>query len=451
MRRQLEIELIRWKDQSNRLPLLIRGARQVGKSYLVEQLGKNHFSSMVTLNFELQPSLKSCFESLDPARIIPAIEVFTRCSIEPGKCLLFLDEIQECPEAIRSLRYFKEKMPELHIIGAGSLLEFTLQEEKFSFPVGRVQFIFLKPLSFHEFLEALGETKVLATLSGVTFREPLSTAMHEHFLALFRRYLLVGGMPAAVSAYLEQNQSFLAAQRVHQSLLQTYQSDFGKYSSRSQYKYLQQFFEKAPMVVGSHFKYVAINPEVRSRELKTALQQLNWAGLIHTVYQTQASGVPLHAQVRIDDSKFKLLFLDVGLMQTAGKIDSAAVWDDDILQIRSGALAEQVVGQELIAYQDPYESPQLFFWKREKKNSSAEVDYVIQNRTAIIPVEVKAGKTGHLKSLARFCEEKKPPVGLKISAAPLSRDPWVLSLPFYLIEQIPRLLSEAVSTPANQV
>ena len=441
MRRQLENELIQWKNQPDRLPIILRGARQVGKSYLIEEFGKKHFQSLVTLNFEFQPTLKSCFESLDPSRIIPAIEILTQSQVQAGNCLLFLDEIQECPEAILSLRYFKEKMPNLHVIAAGSLLEFTLHEERFSFPVGRVQFMFLKPLSFHEFLDGLGETQAWEGLSRLTLSEPCPRGLHDHFLMLFRQYLLVGGMPAAVNAYVNQNRSFLAAQRVHQALLQAYQSDFGKYATRTQHKHLQRFFEKAPLVVGSHFKYVEIDPEARSRELKTALQQLCWAGLVHCVYETNASGIPLRSQA--DDAKFKLLFLDIGLMQTAGGVDAKTLWEEDILQIRSGSLAEQVVGQELLAYQDCYEPPHLYFWKREKKNSEAEVDYVIQLGSQIIPVEVKSGKTGHLKSLLRFIAEKKSPLGIKISSAPLSFEKQVLSVPLYMTEQIPRLVREA--------
>ncbi len=439
MKRELQDVLIQWKNQAERLPLILRGARQVGKSYLVENFGSEHFKSVITLNFELQPSLGRAFEALDPFKIISTLEILTNRSIRPGECLLFFDEIQECPKALLSLRYFKEKLPQLHVIGAGSLLEFTLQEEKFSFPVGRVQFIYLKPLSFQEFLDALGENKIIEYLSKITLSDQFESGLHEHILILFKQYLLVGGMPAAVKAFVE-SKTFLESYRIHQALLQSYQSDFGKYSTKAQHKYLQRFFEKAPGVVGQHFKYVEIDPEARSRELKVALQQLTWSGLVHCIFETNASGIPLQSQV--DEKKFKLLFLDVGLLQAAGKVNPQMPWEEDILQIRSGALAEQVVGQELLAYQDCYETPHLYFWKREKKNSSAEVDYVVQVGSRIMPIEVKSGKGGHLKSLHKFMEEKKAPMGLKISAAPLSLDGNILSVPFYLIKHIPRLLAK---------
>ncbi len=437
MRRHLEKELIIWKNRPDKLPLILRGARQVGKSFLVEAFGKNHFESLVTINFEFEPAFRECFATLDPAKIIPAIEILANKTIQAGKTLLFLDEIQECPQALLSLRYFKEKMPELHVIAAGSLLEFVIHEEEFSFPVGRIQFLYLKPLSFHEFLTALDETKSLDYLSQVEAKDKIGDSIHRHLLSLFRQYMLVGGMPAAVKAYLEQR-SFLTAQRTHQVLLQTYQSDFGKYATKAQFKYLQKFFEKAPAVVAQHFKYVEIDSEARSRDLKTALQQLVWAGLLYYVHETNASGIPLQAQ--IDDRKFKILLLDIGLLQTAGRVDIQSVWEQDILQIRAGSLAEQIVGQELMAYQDCYEIPHLYFWKREQKTSQAEVDYLFQIRDRSIPIEVKAGALGRLKSLQLFMEEKKSTIGIKISSAPLSLDGKLLSVPLYLIGEIPRLL-----------
>lgn len=437
MERLLEKSLIEWRKLTDRLPIILRGARQVGKSYLVEQFGRQYFSTLVVVNFEFQPTLKACFESLDPIKIIQSLELLTRQTIRPGECLLFLDEIQECPNAVMALRYFKEKMPDLHVIGAGSLLEFVLEEERFSFPVGRVQFLYLKPLSFHEFLLSLGEFRIVEFLEQTSLGNPPTEAIHEYCIKIFKQYLLIGGMPAAVNAYL-QHRSFLASQRMHQVLLQTYQSDFGKYATRTQHKYLQTFFERAPGLVSRHFKYVEVDPDARSRDLRVALRQLSWAGILHCIYETDASGIPLQAQ--IDERKFKLLFLDVGLLQSAGKTDAQMIWDQDLIQVHNGMLAEQVVGQELISYQDSFEVPSLYFWKRDKRNSEAEVDYVIQVGSKVIPIEVKSGKYGHLKSLQRFMEEKKCPLGVKISSSPLSQEKNVLSVPFYLIEHLSRFL-----------
>jgi hypothetical protein len=297
--------------------------------------------------------------------------------------------------------------------------------------------MYLKPLSFHEFLVALGETQLIGHLAKVDLQAPSSEAIHQHALLLFKQYLLVGGMPAAVQEFLN-TKSFLSARRVHQLLLQAYQNDFGKYATKTQYKHLQKLFEKAPGIVGSHFKYVAIDPEARSRDLKTAVKQLAWAGLIHQVFETNASGIPLQSQV--NDSKFKLVFLDVGLLQTATHLDIDAISSEDIQQINSGAIAEQVVGQEWVAYSDSYESPGLYFWKREKKNSDAEVDYVVQLGSKIFPLEVKAGKTGHLRSLQSFINEKHSDFGIRISSAALSYQNRVLTIPFYLIANLNRLI-----------
>lgn len=437
MYRIIQEELKKWKAKKNRLPLIIRGARQVGKSYIIEKFGNECFSSIVVIDFEFQPDFCTCFENLDPQKILNRLEVMTGASIIQGKTLLFLDEIQECPKAIMALRYFKEKMPGLHVIAAGSLLEFVIHEENFSFPVGRVQFLYLGPLSFSEFLINLGENKVAEYLNTIELTEGIPNEIHKKLLEKLRLYLAIGGMPASVSVYLETG-SLTESRKTHLSLLHTYQNDFGKYASKAEHKYLQLLFEKAPGLVATHFKYVNVSDEVKSREVKTALDQLSYAGLINRVYSTSASGVPLLSQVK--ENRFKILFLDIGLLQTAHKVNIQELWEQDILQVHSGQLAEQFVGQELLAMGDFYENPQLFFWKREAKGSSAEVDYLLTSGSKIIPLEVKAGTTGRLRSLQMFIQEKKSPLGIKVSMAPLTLEGKVLSLPLYLISQLPRLL-----------
>jgi predicted AAA+ superfamily ATPase len=442
IQRHLEGELVRWKQVPDRLPLVIRGARQVGKSTLIEHFGKTAFERLITVNFEIDTIFKSCFESLDPIKIISALEVITNTSIEPGKTLIFFDEIQECPQAIVALRYFKEKMHQLHIIAAGSLLEFCLNEEQFSFPVGRIQFLFLKPLSFCEFLNGLGETKSLEVISQATLFTPLALAIHEHLASLFALYCRIGGMPAAVNAYLN-SRSLLDVKRVHQTLLQTYQHDFGKYATKTQVQHLQRLYEKAPFIVSSHFKFAKIDPQTRSRDLKIALRQLTWAGLLFPVHQTHASGLPLKFQS--DETKFKLLFLDCGLMQTAtgANIELVQNAHKNALNLTLGAVAEQVVGQELLAYQDPYEPPSCFFWKRDAKSSTAEVDYLFAHNSNIFPIEVKAGTTGHFKSLLLFLQEKNQSLGITISLSALQLTKPVLCVPFYLISRLAHLLDES--------
>ncbi len=438
MRRAIEPILKKWKDQSGRLPIILRGARQVGKSFIVEKFGKENFESLIICNFELRPELMQCFENLDPVSICAKLEVAFKTRIVPGKTLLFLDEIQNCPKAITALRYFNEKLSTLHVIAAGSLLEFTLHEENFSFPVGRVQFLYLKPLSFHEYLVSQNHDQLVEMLDTVNLQQPFEPFIHEQLLLLLREYFLIGGMPSVVRCFLE-TKSFLECQIILAGLLETYRSDFPKYATKAQYRHLQTFFEKAPLLVSQHFKYTLVSPEHRSQDLKIALEQLGWAGLLHRVLATSATGIPL--QIHAKENKFKLLFLDGGLVNCATKLDMQTAWDSELLQINSGALAEQFVGQELLAYADPYMSQQLYYWERDKKGAMAEVDYVIQADSRILPVEVKAGTTGSLKSLTQFLQEKQVPFGIRISQHPLSFHDQILSVPLYLIGQLRRLVN----------
>ncbi|MBI5207310.1 MAG: DUF4143 domain-containing protein [Candidatus Firestonebacteria bacterium] len=248
-------------------------------------------------------------------------------------------------------------------------------------------------------------------------------------------------MPAVVNDYI-QNKDMLNCKRIQNSLLQTFRNDFGKYAKLSEYKYLQKAFDTAPRLVGSRIKYSNIDPESKSTDLKKALNLLMLAGIIKPIYATTASGVPPGAQKK--ELKFKINFLDVGLMQNACGLEAEMVISKDLMQINSGAVAEQLIGQELIAYQDRYINNQLFFWARDKKNSLAEVDYVINVGGAIFPVEVKAGKTGTLRSLKLFLEEKKSAFGIRFSQDKISYYDNILTLPLYMAEQLSRLVSEII-------
>ncbi|MDO8488777.1 MAG: AAA family ATPase, partial [Candidatus Omnitrophota bacterium] len=440
MKRDLEIDLFSWKERKDRLPLLLRGARQVGKSYTVEEFGKKAFKNIVIVNFEFRPEFKQCFTTLDPIDIINKLQLTTGETIDADKTLLFLDEIQECPNAIMALRYFKEKYDRLAVIGAGSLMEFALNSSNFKMPVGRVQFIYLEPLSFGEFLTASGNEQLRHYLEEIRLDSVSDDAVHQKLMNLLRIYLIVGGMPAVVKEYLE-NRNFLNCQRIQNSMLQTYRSDFGKYANSSEHKYLQKVLDEAPRLVGDRIKYSNIDADSKSRDIKQALNLLKLTGIICPVYATAASGLPLEAQV--NEMKFKLNFLDVGLMQNACGLQAELTLAKDFIQINSGAVTEQFIGQELRAHSDSYLKRGLFFWARDKKNSSAEVDYVVAVDSLILPVEVKAGKTGTLKSLKLFIEEKKLLFGLRFSQDKLSLYDKVLTLPLYMVEQMKRLAREA--------
>lgn len=439
MKRKIEADLLIWKNRPTYTPLLLRGARQVGKTFVIEQFGRQHFENFVTANFEQRPALKKCFENLEPQKIIANLEIALNKNIKPGKTLVFLDEIQDCPQAILSLRYFKEQMPTLHVIGAGSLLEFVLDHEEFRMPVGRVQFLHLRPLSFIEFLDALGLEKLCSYLHEIEIDVPMMQGIHEQLMQLFREYLALGGMPAVLSAYLE-TKSLQYCQEIQTGLLSTYRNDFGKYAKHAQHKYLQLLFEKAPGLIAQWFKYSKVDPNVQPKDLKAALRKLEDAGLLHLVHTTSASGLPLITTM--NEKKFKLLFLDVGLAQRACQLDLSLIFERDVMLLNRGMLAEQFVGQELLAYTDTHECGRLFFWAREKTGSSAEVDYVIHYGENIIPIEVKSGAQGKLKSLQLFMREKSSAFGIRISQQPLSYQNKILSVPFYLISELQRLIQE---------
>ena len=442
MDRDIEKDLLAWKHSKTRMPLLLRGARQVGKSFVVEKFGRMHFENIVVVNFEQDPILSTCFKTLHPHEIITALSLSLHQKIEPGKTLLFLDEIQDCPNAIRALRYFKEQYPDLHVIGAGSLLEFTLNQDNFRMPVGRVQSLYLKPLSFQEFLLAMGFTELRTYIEQVDLNTKIPEAVHQKLLTLVKQYMVLGGMPAVLSAYLSTTSQGIhdlnAAELQQTILLATYRQDFSKYSTHTQIQYVQRVFEKAPGMVGEHVKYVNVDPHSRSQNIKFALELLQHAGLIYPIYSTSASGLPLITLV--NEKKFKILFLDVGLMARASRL-SAEIWlNDDVLLINRGATAEQFVGQELLAYRSTFENPELYFWCREKKSSMAEVDFITTVGSKIIPIEVKAGSTGQLKSLHLFMQEKNIDIGIRISQQQLGINKNIISIPLYLVSEIDRLM-----------
>lgn len=333
-------------------------------------------------------------------------------------------------------------MPGLHVIAAGSLLEFALNNPNFSMPVGRVEYLFLKPLSFTEFLMATGNDVLHERLASVAIANPPDDIVHQKALQCVREYMILGGMPAVIEEYTI-SKSWLSSQREQSTILNTYRDDFGKYASDSQCKYLHTLFDKAPGLIGEGFQYSKVDPHTDPRQIRMALEKLVFAGLIYPVHAVSASGLPL--LLTKNEKKFKLYFLDIGLVHRAMRMDLEYLFQEDLMLLNRGALSEQFVAQELLAYSDKYEPRELSFWAREKKGSSAEVDFVIQEGSWIIPVEVKAGTTGRLRSLHLFMEEKKSRIGIRISQHPLAFQEGILSVPLYLIGEIPRLVREVLA------
>lgn len=435
MKRVLLSTLLDWKDRSEHLPLLIRGARQVGKTYLVEHFGRLFFENMVSINFELSPEYIACFATLKPVEVLNKIQILANQTIIPGKTLLFLDEIQECPNAIMALRYFKEQLPQLHVIGSGSLLEFAISQEGFSMPVGRVQYLYLRPLSFVEYLQAIEQTKILEFIQNVTITDQIPEVIHLTALKFVREYMILGGMPAVINTYINTNE-LMQCQELQTLLLRTYQNDFAKYASSARHKYLEQVYERTPNLVGQQIKYVNFS-DSDPRYLRDAITALKKAGVIYPVYATSASGIPLSTYV--NEKKFKLLFVDIGLMKRASKLDIDLLFQESLILLNRGAIAEQFVGQELLAYQSAFEEAEIHYWERSAKSSVAEVDYLIQMNKSILPIEVKAGKTGSLKSLHQLMKDKELPLGIRISEQPLEIKKQILSIPLYLVSQLTRL------------
>lgn len=429
MKRLIDYHLLQWKDDSLRKPLLLRGARQVGKTYAVRELGKT-FTSFVEINFESNKKAKTLFDQdLDPARMIHDITTLTGQEIIPGKTLLFFDEIQAVPQGVIALRYFYEEMPALHVIAAGSLLDFAIQQV--GVPVGRVQFMYMYPLSFIEFLCAVGHTRLAQVLLEHSIEEEFSEVIHGLALTQLGHYLAIGGMPQAIACWQEQ-QNLHACAPIPQSLVLAYQYDFIKYGKSHQIKYLEQLFSRIPQQLGKNFKYSNVG-DYRKRELEPCVDLLVTAGVVHRVMHAAGQGLPLGSQA--DPDTFKLIFLDVALTQFILDFKTGD-WLLNPLQefINKGMLVESFVGQELLAYSDPRRKAQLYYWKRDARGSEAEVDYLIQYERNIIPVEVKSGKGKTIKSMQLFLEShQNSPRGIRFSTNNCSVYEKIHSYPLYAI------------------
>lgn len=429
MKRIIDYFLLEWKGRSNRKPLLLRGARQVGKTHAIRELGKG-FSNFVEINLEANAGAKKIIETdLDVKRMILQLSELLQQQIEPGTTLLFFDEIQNVPSAITALRYFYEVFPDLHVIAAGSLLDFAI--EQVGMPVGRVSALYMYPLSFLEFLAATGHAEWVRVILEHGLDEPLSEPLHEKLLNMVGAYLAIGGMPEAVNEWVKTKTS-RAAKIVHADLLSAYQQDFGKYARAHQIKYLSLIFQKAIEQLSCKFMFARVG-EYQKRELAPALDLLIKAGLLYKVVRSAGQGVPIGAQAVLDD--FKLIFLDVGLCQALLKLDIASWFIDPLAtMVNKGMIVEAFVGQELLAYADPVAKEELFYWQRASRGSDAEVDYLVQLRDQVVPIEVKAGTSNRIKSMHLFLEShQQAAYGMRFSARAYEQQEAVYSYPLYAI------------------
>ena len=401
-----------WATGPRRKVLLVRGARQVGKTYAVRQLGKS-YEYFLEVNFEKDKPVREFFKgALDPEPICRKLSAYFSIPVVAGKTLLFLDEIQACPEAIAALRFFQEDFPELHVVAAGSLLEFALEQLP-SMGVGRISSLFMYPMSFCEFLDAVGDSPVRDMALAADSGHPLDAPFHDRLLERLKEYLLIGGLPEAVQSYVT-HRDLREVQAVLDDLIVTITDDFAKYKDRAPVLRLTEVFESVPFQAGSKFKYATIGAESSTPPLKHALELLEKASIVHKVHHSSARGLPLAAQV--DTKKFKVVLFDVGIHQRLLGLDLASLLvARDFKAVNRGSIAEAFVGQELIAYSNPNGKAALHYWHREARSSNAEVDYVIQHGESILPIEVKAGTKGQMQSIRIFMEERNIDKGVRLS------------------------------------
>jgi len=400
MQRTAETKFLQWRDDPARKPLIVRGARQVGKTYSITNFGNQHFNKFIKIDFEQESSLRKIFaEDLRPEKIIELIEIEKKIDITPGDTLLFFDEIQLCPRALMALRYFFEDFNQLHVIAAGSLLEFEI--DKISFPVGRVEFMFMYPLSFDEFLLATDNERLLPQRPTLDDNRSLPEMIHHKFLQLLKEYFFVGGMPEAVATYRSSSMSKVS--EIHENLIISFLQDILKYEKNLDIEILRSVLEQIPAFVGQQIKYSNILAGCTTYKIKQALNILMKCLLIHKVSHSSANGLPLLAGK--NELIFKYCFLDIGLMQSmCGIAHGEILQSNDLTKCYAGALSEQYIGQELLT-SGGSQRDRLFYWRRAQKNSNAEIDYLMVRDGEIMPVEVKCGPAGKLKSLHLFLNE----------------------------------------------
>ena len=405
LHRTIDRYLQEWKIDTDRKPLLVRGARQVGKSCAVRHLGES-FKYYLEVNFERDINVAELFKgNRDILDIAEKLSLYYGVPVEPGETLLFLDEIQSCTEAIHSLWFFREDYPQLHVIAAGSLLEFALKEIR-SYGVGRVSSLFVYPMSFDEFIEAQGHGGLVKMKQEASEANPLLDVFHKKMVELFRQYLLIGGMPASVAKYTE-TKSYTKARRVVSELRTAYIDDFSKYANKVNPDLLRHTLISVARQVGCKFVYSMTDGNYRTEQVRTALTYLRDAGLIIPIFHSAANGIPLGAEI---NSKFaKYLMLDSALMlDFLGISDDTKDQDMTILAetaenlVDKGNVTEMTAGLEMLKYMPPYERHDLYYWQDTKKGNVAEVDYVIPRGGTVVPVEVKSGTKGTMKSLYEF-------------------------------------------------
>jgi predicted AAA+ superfamily ATPase len=425
-------ELVTWKNKAGRKPLIIRGARQVGKTWLMKEFGKNEYTQTVYVNFESSKLLKTLFiDNFDIQRIITALQIESGLQINPEKTLIILDEIQEAEGAITSLKYFCENAPQYHVIAAGSLLGVALHRHT-SFPVGKVEFLDLSPLNFAEFLMALDQPALLNLLKSGDWI--LIKSFKEKFIQLLRQYYYIGGMPESVLSYSSQN-DFKEVRAIQKRILLAYEHDFSKHAPSEIVPRIRMLWNAIPAQLAKEnkkFIYGALKPGSRAKDYELALSWLINCGLVHKVCRVSKPGIPMKAYE--DVSAFKLFIVDIGLLGAMGDIDVRTLIEGNVIfEEFKGAMTEQYVLQQLTTIPDLV----IYYWSAER--SIAEIDFLIQYSGEVIPIEVKAEENLQAKSLKAFCQKYSPKTAIRTSMSDYRKEDWLTNLPLYAISELTKL------------
>lgn len=429
MRRTALRFLQKWKQKNTRKPLIIRGARQVGKTWLMKEFAKTEYENFAYINFEDNQQLKTLFlNDFDIPRILLAIQIATGIKPEPNKTLIIFDEIQEAERALTSLKYFRENAPEYHVVAAGSLLGIALHENT-SFPVGKVEFLDLYPLSFTEFLEALGEHDLNNLIQ--TQQWVMINTFKTKYIELLKQYYYVGGMPEVVSSYAI-NQDFSEVREIQQQILNSYEQDFSKHAPTDVVPRIRMVWNSVPAQLSKEnrkFIYGLIKQGARAKEFELALAWLMDCGLIHKINRVSKPALPLKAYE--DMGAFKLYLLDIGLLGAMANLDVKTLLDGNLVFTEfKGALTEQYVLQQLVTDAEI----SIFYWSSEK--SDGEVDLLIQYKNEVVPIEVKAAENLQAKSLRAFVEKNKSKMAIRTSMSDFREETWLTNMPLYAINEV---------------
>jgi predicted AAA+ superfamily ATPase len=431
-KRKIDKVLLDWSNEKRRKPLMLRGARQTGKTSAVRNLSKN-FKYFVEINFENKDHAAAQMvfaQHSNPYIICSELSALFDIPIEKEKTLLFFDEIQSCTDAIASLRYFYEQMPELHVIAAGSLLEFALEEIP-TFGVGRIESMFMYPFSFREFLCAIGHESWTKLVDEATPEKPVPEAIHGKIIEQLKYFLVVGGMPEVVVEFAETH-DFLRCQKILNNLLVAFRNDFAKYKKRIPAARINEVFSSVTQQVDGKFVYEHVSQNLNNEQVKKSLELLLMAGLCYQVTHTSSDGIPLGA--KINPKYRRIIPFDTGIYQRILHLDiSNILLSNDFDTINKGAVAEIFVGCELKKNASCYSDDELYCWIREKKNTRAEIDFVVQCGETIVPVEVKSGKQGKMQSMWVFLKEKKSNVGIRTSLENFGQYDKIKVFPLYAI------------------